>query len=616
MEIPGYTIIRELSKSGIATVYLAIQDRLNRQVVLKIIKPVLGEDDQFANRFIKEGRIVLQLKHPQIISLYDLNSYDFYYYFSMEFLPGGTLSQHIEHGLTTEHALTIIKLIANALAYAHNQGIIHRNIKSKNILFRQDGTPVLSDFSIAKVLDVDVTQLTTVGIIIDNPIYMSPEQMNGQPLDARSDLYSLGIVFYEMLTQRLFPKAIDYTFINPVRDHFTLPAYLDKFQPVLDKFLAKNPEDRFASAEHVIEAIEQIEIDHDTDSKLERRLLPIVSSASPLTSSITDTSRTLKLQPSPSTPTVSSVVITPETSIGKLRYSKTALIVSSVSVLSIVAMIGSYLLMTHQLPYSGFKPNAQLPSVLDNRSAAAIHYEQLAMGYFQRDEWEASLESIRFGLNVAPKDDRLLALRDQVQAHQQAAQFLAQAQERQQQGALEESLKLIEQGLQQVPEQADLLKLRDQVEVHAKLEQIANQYVDGAKNALAQDDLDKVENYLEQLSKIQPDHPKLSVLRQALQAKRDRIAAVQRQMEETAHRQAAEELKRRMDAEAKRQAIEEARHKATERAHRPTVEVPKRQAAVSETADNNHRHCGNILSRLTLGEPVSNEDRTFLTRCR
>lgn len=611
MEIPNYTIIRELSKGGAATVYLAIQERLNRQVALKVIKSILGEDNRFAARFMKEGRIALQLKHPHIITLYDFNSHDYYYYFSMEFLPGGTLSQRIEQGLTAEHALTIVKLIAEALAYAHSQGIIHRSVKPKNILFRQDGTPVLSDFSIAKVLDADATQLTTIGMYIDSPLYMSPEQMEGKPLDARSDLYSLGLVFYEMLTRQLPLQAA----------HIALPSNFRKFQPIFDKLLAKNPEDRFTNADQLIAAIAQIELVQYPDPKTDRLSKPIVSSAS-------DTSRTLNLRSKGSTLAISSVALgTPFNEPTRSR-SRIALTVSNWSALTIVIVISGYLIMTHQdqatPPYST-ETNVQPSSVLEDRSAAAIHYERLAQDHFQRGEWQSSLAFIQLGLNVAPNDRHLLELRTQAQRNQQVADLLAQAREYHQQGALEESLKWIDQGLRLMPEQPDLMKLRDQIEVDAKLEYIANQYVDWAKDALAQGDLNKAESYLTQLAQIKPEHPKFSILKQDLQARRNQIATARRQTEEAARRQAAEELKRRMDTEAKRQAEaeakrqidQEAKRKAAERVRRPAAEEPKPQTAASETVASHRRRCSDILSRLTLGEPMSDGERTFLTqRCK
>lgn len=191
-----------------ATVYLAIQESLDRQVALKVMQSNLLRDENFTERFLKEGRIIAQFQHPQIITIYDFGSHDSHYYFSMEFLPEGTLAQQIERGLSLERALDIIKLIAGALAYAHRRGVIHRDIKPQNILFRQDGTPVLSDFGIAKMVDTD-TQLTAPGLAIGSPVYMSPEQITGQKLDSRSDLYSLGIVFYEMLARRPPYRADD-----------------------------------------------------------------------------------------------------------------------------------------------------------------------------------------------------------------------------------------------------------------------------------------------------------------------------------------------------------------------------------------------------------------------
>ncbi len=628
MEIPGYAIVHELGKGGATTVYLAVQERLNRQVALKIMKPTLGEDDKFAERFIKEGRIVLQLKHPQIIALYDFNVHDGYYYFSMEFLPGGTLSKRIAEGLPVKYAITIVKLIAKALAYAHGQGIIHRNIKPKNILFRQDGTPVLSDFSIAKVLDTEATQLTTIGMFIESPLYMSPEQLEGKPLDARSDLYSLGIVFYEMLTRHSLLQA----------DDFKLPFGFEELQPILNKLIAKNPKDRFENAEQFIAAVEPIEADYcselESDSLSKSAASPVAvpsraldSLPKSVISAVAAPSKTLNLNVLQVSRLSSAAVASqiPAPNISQPDYSKTALTVGGLSALAVM-IIGGYWLMTHQQsPPSDFTTGVRPLSVLEDRSAAAVHYEQLAMEHFQRGEWDACLDSIELGLNAAPGDQQLSALRERAQKHRQAVHFLVQARERWQQGMLEESQKLIEQGLQQVPEQPELLKLRDQIEVHAKLEQIISPYADGAKDALDRGDLNKAEDYLAQLAKIQPDHPKLLMLKQDLQAKRDQVAAARRQAEEAARRQAAEELKRRMDAEtkrrteeeAKRQAVEETKRKAAERARQPEAEEPKRQTAVSEAGVNNQRRCGNILSRLTLGEPVSDGERTFLTqRCR
>ena len=606
MEIPGYTVVRELSKGGMATVYLAVQDCLNRQVALKVIEPTLGEDENFADRFIKEGRIALQLKHPNIITLYDLNSHSSYYYFSMEFLPGGTLYEQIEAGLTTERTLTIVKQIAKALAYAHQFGIIHRDIKPKNILFRQDGTPILSDFGIAKMMDADATQLTASGIIIGSPRYMSPEQVSSRVLDARSDLYSLGVVFYEMLTQRTpyhSGDVISLALMHCTEPAPKLPENFQVFQSIISKLLAKNPDDRFDNAEQLVDAIDHIQTSQFSDLRPADRSLPVFS----------------LITASPKIPTTQVIR-------SKTVRSKMALVVSSLLILTGIMVTSAYLMRNSPSPLPDPEVNQLPPPVPDDRAAAAIHYERLAIENFQRGELESSLELIGLGLNAAPSDPYLRALRDRIKNYQQATRLLAMARERQQQGALNESLQLIEQGLQLAPEQADLLKLRDQLEVRAKLEQIANQYANWAKDALAQGDLKKAEDYLAQLSQIEPDHPQLSVLRQNLQAKRDpTITTTPRQIEEATPQQTAEELKRQMEAavkrkieeEAKRQAVEEAKRKAAERARRQVAEQSKPQSAAPDASDNNYRRCSDILNRLALGDPVLDGDKTFLSkRCR
>ena len=188
-----------------ATVYLANQERLHRQVALKVMRPVAGAVDDFTGRFIKEGQIIARLQHRQIVTIYDFNSYEDLRYFSMEYLPNGTLAERIQEGDDIQQTLATIRGIAEALSYAHERGVIHRDLKPQNILIREDGTPVLTDFGIARVVNAgsDTTRLTRFGMAIGSPRYMSPEQITGQGVDARADLYSLGIVFYEMLTREL-----------------------------------------------------------------------------------------------------------------------------------------------------------------------------------------------------------------------------------------------------------------------------------------------------------------------------------------------------------------------------------------------------------------------------
>ncbi len=202
MEVPGYSIVREIGRGGMATVHLAVQESLRRQVALKVMNPGLSADTSFKERFLKEGQIIAQLAHPQIITIYDFGSHNQEYFFSMEYLPGGTLKERIEAGLSPDLSTDIIIAVSKALGYAHDQGVVHRDIKPQNILFRKDGTPVLTDFGIARFVHA-TTQLTATGLTVGSPRYMSPEQIMGKKIDARSDIYALGVVFYEMLTGNL-----------------------------------------------------------------------------------------------------------------------------------------------------------------------------------------------------------------------------------------------------------------------------------------------------------------------------------------------------------------------------------------------------------------------------
>ena len=261
IEIPGYRIQSELGKGAMATVFLAIQESLERRVALKVMASSLSADSSFCRRFLKEGRIVGQLIHPNIVTVYDIGEYQNHYYMAMEYIGGGTLKALIAEGLRPERAVEIFCQLASALGYAHRLGFIHRDIKPANVLFRSDGTAILSDFGIAKALGGESTQLTAVGMTVGTPSYMSPEQALGRDLDGRSDLYSLGVVLYEMLTgikpyQSEDSFTIALMHINNPPPH--LPDELSAYQEICDRLLAKDPNDRFAKAEDAIEAIRKV----------------------------------------------------------------------------------------------------------------------------------------------------------------------------------------------------------------------------------------------------------------------------------------------------------------------------------------------------------------------
>jgi len=262
MEIPGYKIQREICRGGMATVYLAIQESLDRPVVLKILDQLNSQrTEDMADRFIAEGRILASLNHPNIITIYDIGISNNLLYISMEYVQGGDLKQRMELPVSVEEALDYLSKIAGALGQAHKHGIVHRDVKPANILFRDEHTPLLTDFGIAKQINID-SDLTSTGIFLGSPNYISPEQAEGKTIDGRADIYSLGCIFYEMLTGR--KPYTSTSVIDIVIQHRTapipdLPDEFSDLQPLLNRLMAKKRDERFPDAEELIRDITQVQ---------------------------------------------------------------------------------------------------------------------------------------------------------------------------------------------------------------------------------------------------------------------------------------------------------------------------------------------------------------------
>ena len=200
LKVPGYRVDKLLGKGGMATVYLATQMSLGRSVALKVLND--PETPQFFERFFNEGRCVARLRHDNLVTIYDIGQGEGFYYIAMEHLPGGDLKSRMAQGMKSSQSLKIIARLASCLGYVHSQGLVHRDIKPSNVLFRGDGTPVLTDFGIAKLIQAD-NDLTLTGTVLGSPHYLSPEQAEGNSkVDGRSDLYSLGVILFEMLAGR------------------------------------------------------------------------------------------------------------------------------------------------------------------------------------------------------------------------------------------------------------------------------------------------------------------------------------------------------------------------------------------------------------------------------
>jgi serine/threonine protein kinase len=176
VNIPGYELVRELGVGGMATVYLAIQTSLDRKVALKVMRRNIEDVDKFERRFLMEGRTLAKLPHRNIVAVYDIVKGDAASYIAMEYLDGGTLHERMRDGLSLAEAVAIVVQIGGALQFAHDHGVIHRDLKPSNIMFRDESTPVLTDFGIARQQDAQQTRLTQTGMLVGTPTYMSPEQ--------------------------------------------------------------------------------------------------------------------------------------------------------------------------------------------------------------------------------------------------------------------------------------------------------------------------------------------------------------------------------------------------------------------------------------------------------
>jgi serine/threonine-protein kinase PpkA len=252
--VPGYNVVHIIGQGGQAQVYLAEREHDGLRVALKVLNRALRNDPVFLERFVREYKLVASLNSAFVARIYDQGFSGDHPYIAMEFLPSGTLASRIREGLTTRASLRIAAQIAQALDAIHSRGIVHRDLKPANILFRADGRPVLVDFGLARDLTISST-LTVAGQFLATPRYMSPEQCQGFAVDSRSDLYSLGVVLYEMITGRkIYDGANAAEVINM---HVTAPPprladLLACHQPLLDRLLAKDPAERFQSAAEVL----------------------------------------------------------------------------------------------------------------------------------------------------------------------------------------------------------------------------------------------------------------------------------------------------------------------------------------------------------------------------
>lgn len=256
--IRGYRFIRKLGTTEHSAVYLAERESAGVKVVLKVLRQIPGASSDSVgafDRFLQEYELIADIHHPNVVKIYDLGVGDNHAHIAMEYLDGGDLREKIAQGITTRAAVQYARQIASALAAVHKVGILHRDLKPSNIMLRADDTVALIDFGLAKRMRLEM-ELTGSGEIFGTPYYMSPEQGHGYDVDMRGDIYSLGVIFFELLTGRK-PYSAD-TAMGIIFKHAKAPIPLlpprhARYQSLVNLLLAKEPDDRLQSAEEVLE---------------------------------------------------------------------------------------------------------------------------------------------------------------------------------------------------------------------------------------------------------------------------------------------------------------------------------------------------------------------------
>jgi DNA-binding response OmpR family regulator len=254
--IPGYTLRLKIGESEKAVVYLASSAHRGHNVALKVSKTL--RDEAAGRQFLeREYTAVMAVRSPLVVEIYDYGVHSGFEYLAMEYLPRGDLKARIQRGVSEHEALHYVGQIAAALRVVHEAGLVHRDLKPPNVMLRDNDSVALIDFGLARSVD-GTTVSTQTGVLLGSPYYMSPEQAQGEGLDARSDFYSLGVICYELLTGQ--KPYIGATAMEVLQQHVsaplpTLPADLSRYEPFLVRLMAKSRGERFANAAEIIAAI-------------------------------------------------------------------------------------------------------------------------------------------------------------------------------------------------------------------------------------------------------------------------------------------------------------------------------------------------------------------------
>jgi len=257
LDVAGYKVLRKIGEGGMSRVFLAERESDGLQLVLKMLDPRLALDPASRARFVREYKIIQRIQNEHVVMIFDQGFTSDNPWLAMEYFPGGDLQDRIRTGISSMGSLKILVQLAEALEAVHSAGVVHRDLKPQNIMFRANHRPAILDFGLAREIDATST-LTQKGMVMATPLYMSPEQCLGHPHDARGDLYAAGVILYEMLTGKHAYEGDNASALAYQHVHGTiprLPKRLAGYQLLVDRLLAKRPEDRFQSARELFNYI-------------------------------------------------------------------------------------------------------------------------------------------------------------------------------------------------------------------------------------------------------------------------------------------------------------------------------------------------------------------------
>jgi eukaryotic-like serine/threonine-protein kinase len=254
IKVPGYSIVKEIATSNFSSVFLARSERLRRNVVLKVMsRGTTQREIDDGERFQREYEIISSIQHRAIAEIYDFGELPNHQYLAMEYIPCGDLRDRLRNPMSVDDSLYYLRSIAEALRVIHVFGILHRDLKPANVMLREDNSPVLIDFGLAR-RSIEVGT-TSVGQVLGSPYYISPEQSQGLKVDARTDLYSLGVMFFEMLTGHrpyIGKSAMEIMEQHAASSVPRLPSHVALQQALVDRLMAKELSHRYASADELL----------------------------------------------------------------------------------------------------------------------------------------------------------------------------------------------------------------------------------------------------------------------------------------------------------------------------------------------------------------------------